>query len=274
MPEGDTIFRAAQTLQRALAGHAVTRFETVLAHLARVHDDAPITGRTIESVRSSGKWLLIEFSGGLTLLTHMRMSGSWHIYRPGEPWRQTRSNMRIVIATDKIVAVAFSVPVAEFHTPRTLAHREGFNRLGPDLLSTEFDDEAALGRLQSRPDAELGIALLTQSLMAGLGNVFKSEACFAARLNPFRTVGSLSQTELRDVVTIAKKLIRSNVVGAYPMRRTTGRTNLSERLWVYKRAGQPCRICGTAIESRKQGIEARPTFWCPLCQPSKENMPR
>src|SRR5499426_3166629 len=113
MPEGDTIFRAAHTLHRALAGKIVTRFESVFPALTRVADDHPIVGRTVESVRSRGKHMLMAFSGGLTLRTHMRMNGSWHIYRPGERWQRPRHEMRIMIETDVMHAIAFNVPVAE-----------------------------------------------------------------------------------------------------------------------------------------------------------------
>src|SRR5918992_4664013 len=114
MPEGDTIFRAARTLDRALAGRVVTRFESVFPHLARVDGNRPIRGRIIERVTSRGKHLLMWFSGDLVLRTHMRMNGSWHIYRPGERWQRPRHDMRIVVATDSFEAVAFTVPVAEF----------------------------------------------------------------------------------------------------------------------------------------------------------------
>ena len=142
MPEGDTIFRTARTLQRALAGHVVTRFETVLPQLARVHEDTPITGRTVDLVDANGKWLMMHFSGDLILLTHMLMSGSWHIYRPGEPWQRNRYHMRVVIGTAEMLAVAFNVPIAEFHTEKTLGVRLG--KLGPDVLSPDFDEAAAI----------------------------------------------------------------------------------------------------------------------------------
>src|SRR5580765_8492826 len=100
VPEGDAIFRTARTLQRALAGRVVTRFESVLPALTRVHEDAPLTGRTVERVEASGKHVLMRFSGALTLRTHMRMNGSWHVYRPGERWQRPRRDMRIVLATD------------------------------------------------------------------------------------------------------------------------------------------------------------------------------
>src|SRR5689334_23146635 len=135
MPEGDTIFRTARTLQLAIGGQTVTRFETVLPKLARVDVDTPLAGRTVERVESAGKWLLMRFSGDLVLLTHMLMSGSWHIYRPGERWQRAREHMRIVIATDKMVAVCFGVQVAEFHTGETWRRNKAFSNLGPDLLS-------------------------------------------------------------------------------------------------------------------------------------------
>src|SRR4051794_1652095 len=128
MPEGDTIFRAARTLQRALGGKTVTRFETVLSLLARVDEDAPVAGRTVEKVEARGKWMLMHFSGDLILLTHMLMSGSWHIYRHGETWHRSRNDMRVVIETADMVAVAFRVPVAEFHTAESLKRRAGLNQ--------------------------------------------------------------------------------------------------------------------------------------------------
>src|SRR5437868_11451459 len=275
MPEGDTIFRAARTLNRALAGKVVTEFQTVLPKLSRVDEDRPITGRTIESVRSSGKWLSIHLSGDLVLLTHMLMNGSWHIYRPGERWQRLGADMRIVIATQDFVAVGFNVPVAEFRTEKSLALRSAVSRLGADLLSAEFKPAEAIIASRTHPDMGIGEALLRQSLIAGLGNVYKSEVCFACRVNPFRLVSTLAQSELECLVGTAQKFVRANVkdtTGAQivtytGLRRTTGRANPADRLWVYARAGQPCRRCGTPIERKKQGPDVRVTFWCPQCQP-------
>jgi endonuclease-8 len=137
MPEGDTIHRAADTLQRAIGGQVVTRFESVLAKLNRVDADAPLRGRTIERVEARGKHLLIWFSGDLVLRTHMRMNGSWHIYRPGEPWQRPHRDMRIVIETATMHAIAFSVPVAELITTRAL-QQSPVEHLGPDPLSERF----------------------------------------------------------------------------------------------------------------------------------------
>lgn len=274
MPEGDTIFRAARTLHRALAGKAVTDFQTVLPKLSRVHEDYPITGRTIESVQSSGKWISMHFSGDLVLLTHTLMNGSWHIYRPGERWQRKREDMRIVIATEDFVAVGFNVPVAEFHSEKSLAERSGISRIGPDILSGEFSSADAISALRSQPDMGIGEALLRQSLIAGLGNVYKSEVCFACGVNPFRRVATLSDSELECLVKISRKFLLANVTDASGphmvtytgFRRTTGRANAADRLWVYGRAGQPCRRCSTPIQRKKQASDARVTFWCPQCQ--------
>lgn len=274
MPEGDTIFRAASRLNRALAGSAVTSFETQLPALARVNDDHPILGRTVEFAKATGKWLQIGFSGDLVLLTHMLMSGSWHIYRPGEQWQKSRNHMRVVIGTSTMVAVAFNVQVAEFHTSKSLTRRQGFSKLGPDVLADDFNEPEVVSRLAGHPDLETGVALLTQSIIAGLGNVYKSEVCFLAGVNPFENIGALSPGQLQSLVSIARKLMTTNVgalsgsqiVTYTGMRRTTGRSHAAERLWVYHRKGEPCRKCGAAILSRKQGTDARISFWCPSCQ--------
>jgi len=268
MPEGDTIFRTARTLHRALAGQPVTRFETVLPKLARVDYDTPLAGRTVDSVEARGKWLLMHFSGGLILLTHMLMSGSWHIYRPGEKWQRHRSHMRIVVETPPMLAVAFNVPVAEFHSAATLARRQGFNRLGPTPLAADFNADLAVANLAARRDLELGLALLDQTVLAGLGNVFKSEVAFACGLSPFRKVATLTQDQLAALVATARQYLEANVIetsGHY--RRTTGSIQTEENLWVYGRAGQPCRRCATPIRAQKHIADARISFWCPLCQP-------
>ena len=274
MPEGDTLWRTARTLQRAIGGQVVTRFETVLVKLARVDDDTPIAGRTVDSVESEGKWLLMRFSGGLILLTHMLMSGSWHIYRPGERWQRPRSQMRIVIETAAMTAVAFMVPVAEFHTSESLARRPGYRTLGPRPLEDSFDAAQAIANLRTAPDLEIGFALMSQGLIAGLGNIFKSEVCFAAGVNPFRLVKSVTDAEMQALMAAAVKLLRANVVDAaggaiatyFGLRHTTNRSDPEENLWVYHRTGRPCRNCGTPIEWKRHAADARSSFWCPTCQ--------
>src|SRR6476469_9404283 len=160
MPEGDAIFRTARTLHRALAGHEVVRFESVLPALTRVHEDSPITGRTIESVTAAGKHVLMRFSGNLTLRTHMRMNGSWHIYRPGERWQRPRRDMRVMIATRAFEAVGFNVPVAEFLDEADVARQDDLRLMGPDLLGETFDEDEAVRRFRARGATEIADALL------------------------------------------------------------------------------------------------------------------
>jgi endonuclease VIII len=274
MPEGDTIFRSARALQQALAGRQVTLFETAHAQLASVNDQSPVAGRTVELVESRGKWLLIHFSGDLILTTHMLMSGSWHIYRSGERWKRARSHMRVVLGAGDILAVAFDVPIARFHTARTLERFAGVAVLGPDVLGDRFAADEAEARLREHGSEEIGNVLLNQRVLAGIGNVFKSEICFACGVNPFRTVSSLSTQEIECLLGTARRLLAANVAeGARDGivtytggRRTTGSSNPAARLWVYHRGGSECRRCGTKILMRKQGPGARSTFWCPDCQ--------
>jgi endonuclease-8 len=284
MPEGDTIFRAARALNQALAGRNVVSFETGLATLARVNDDTPLAGRTVERVESRGKWCLMHFSTGvqgeepLILVTHMLMSGSWHIYGRGERWKMPRRAMRCVIRTDAYEAVAFNVPIAEFHTARSLERSSQVPKLGPDVLGGEFTAETGVTRLEAyvreHPEAEVGVVLLNQRVLAGLGNVYKSEVAFAAQVNPWRRAGTLTRAEMQRLADFALRYMRANVLDGKGdgivtytgLRRTTDRMNSDDRVWVYRRSGQECRRCGTTILMRKQGTQARSTYWCPECQ--------
>ena len=264
-------------MHRVLGGHAVTRFETAYAHLDRVNVDTPIVGRTIERVESAGKHHLIVFSGDLILRTHMRMNGSWHLYRHGERWWRGPQSMRVRVDTADWVAVAFDVPVAEFVTTKELATRDPVAKLGPDLLGREFDRDEAVRRLIASGHQPIAMSLLDQRLVAGIGNIYKSETLFLGGVNPFTPVASLPKEVLETLLDIARGLLKDNVVeGASPriqtyrnLRMTNRASNHGESLWVYGRAGKPCRKCGTPIEMKKMGVEARSTYWCSTCQPSR-----
>lgn len=266
MPEGDTIYRAAATLQRALAGQTISRFETVLPQLARVNEDAPLAGRTVERVEAAGKNLLIHFSGDLHLLTHMRMNGSWHIYRSGERWRKRSSEMRIVLETDVWTAVAFNVPVAEFHDTASLGRQKDLRRIGPDLLAAEFDGAEALRRIREHEASEIADVLLNQHVIAGIGNEYKSEVLFISRVSPFARVRDLRDDELAAILANARKVMVANVRNATAARVTTGSLDPRRKQFVYGRGGEPCRRCGTPVGYAKQGRDARGTYWCPQCQ--------
>lgn len=275
MPEGDTIFRSARALGRALEGKIVTRFETALALLASVNDNTPVAGRTVEKVESRGKWLLIHFSGDLILVTHMLMSGSWHVYRTGERWHRPRREMRAVIATSDFEAVAFNVPVAKFYTAASLARDADIPKPGHDLLSPEFAMDEAKHRLIARAGEEIANVLLNQQVMAGLGNVYKSEVLFACGVHPLRRVGTLTPEEIDCILDRARRFLEMNTkeeaddaMTTYSgLRRTTWTDDPGARLWVYRRDGKECRRCGATIRMLRQGPGARSTYWCPVCQP-------
>jgi endonuclease-8 len=283
MPEGDTIYRAARALEKAIGGKVVTGFETGLAKLTQVNDDTPLVGRMVEKVESRGKWCLIFFSGDLILVTHMLMSGSWHLYRPGERWRMRRARMRVVIRTGDWEAVGFNIPVAEFHTSRSLmqpgSRSSQVTKLGPDILSEGFSVEGGVVRMaayeRDNPDAEIAVVLLNQLVLAGLGNVYKSEVLFAAGVNPFRAMRTITAREMQTIVDVAHRYMKANVVDGKGdgivtysgNRRTTHAMDREERLWVYGRQGQECRRCGATVMMRKQGVQAQSTYWCPACQP-------
>ena len=268
MPEGDTIFRAAHVLNLALAGQDVTRFETALAPLASV----PLVGRTVARVSSRGKHLLVAFDRDLVLRTHMRMSGSWHVYRPGERWHRPSSAARILIATREFEAVAFDVQDAEFLNASRL-NRDLAGRVGPDVLADEFDEQEAVRRLRANGHRRVADALLDQRTLAGVGNVYKSEVLFLAGLHPDERVCRVPETALAGLPALARKTLLANVPrGGKPVtteRGTTGRMAPSERLWVYGRGGLPCRRCGTPIAWQRTGVDARSTYWCPRCQPAR-----
>ena len=274
MPEGDTIFRAARTLHNLLAGKVVTRFESAFPALTRVNDDRQVVGRTVDAVVSRGKHLLMTFSGDLTLRTHMRMNGTWHVYPTGARWKKPARDMRIVVATDEVEAVAFNVPVAELVSGRDLTRRGPVAALGPDLLGADFDRDEAIRRLQARSQTQIGDALLDQHALAGIGNVFKSEILFLSGVHPFAPVGALSDAMLRRIVDVAHDQLRANVLtGSQTLstafgRRTTRSLDPREKLWVYGRGGKSCRRCGTPVSSLASGPDARLTYWCPACQPA------
>jgi endonuclease-8 len=273
LPEGDTIFRAARALHRALSGRVITRFESVFPSLNRIAEDRPIVGRTMESVAARGKHTLMMLSGDLVLRTHMRMNGSWHLYRPGVRWKLPARDKRLLVATADVVAVGFNVPVAEFLTPLDLARHRQLQALGPDLLADTFDRADAVKRMRACGDRPIAEVLLNQRVVAGIGNEFKSEVLFLAGVHPCRAICTLADADLVRTLDIARAQLTANVLTSSQTlspafgRRTTRSLDPNEKLWVYGRGSRPCRRCGAGIQSSRDGIDARLTYWCPRCQP-------
>lgn len=272
MPEGDTIFRTAEVLRAALAGKVVTALRSPLPALA----EAGLPGRRVTAVEPRGKHLLIRFDDGRVLHTHMRMTGSWHVYRPAERWRKPERQARVAIevegrpgeagaAGESLVAVCFNAPVVQLLTARGAARDRTLATLGPDLLAPDFDPVAARQGLRRHDDRPIGEALMAQQALAGIGNIYKSETLFLCGLNPFAPVAALSDADLDALVAKARALLSANLSGA--PRRTVPLGRGAGRLWVYGRGGEPCRRCGAAVRMRRQGEAARSTYWCPSCQP-------
>lgn len=256
MPEGDVLFRTASTMQRWLAGREVTAAATKVSGLAA----SRIVGRRIELIEAWGKHLLIRFDSGQVLHTHLRMSGSWHVYRTGEPWQRPERQARLVLTCGDRVAVCYNAPVVELLAPRSEQVHPSLSRLGPDILDDPVDVDEVRRRAHGRPpDIALGELLLDQSVIAGIGNIWRCETLFLESRNPWTPQSKLSDSELDAVMATASRLMRASADPGAPARPAPR--------WVYRRTGRPCRRCGTKIQSRGQGEHARTAYWCPTCQP-------
>jgi endonuclease VIII len=263
VPEGDTIFKTAAALRPLLVG------QPVLAAQARTPGPAieRVVGASVVSIEPTGKHMVIRFSNGLALHTHLRMAGAWHRYAPGERWRKPAWQARVVLQVPEHVVVCFNAPVVELMNERAVVFHPSLQQLGPDLLDPTFDPEVAVARLQAHPSAEIAEALLDQRNLAGIGNVFKSEVLFIESVDPFALVSGLSSGTLRRLVATAHRLLQHNTRPGAPARITT-REDRGPKLWVYSRTRRPCLRCATPIQSRRQGALNRTTYWCPTCQPA------
>lgn len=259
MPEGDTLFRIARALTTALVGRPLLAVDTTVPALAR----GELVGRTAVAVEATGKNLLIRLDDGRAIYSHLRMTGSWHVYRPGERWLKPRAYARLVLTTREIVAVCFSAPVIELLDPGGERRHAVLTQLGPDVLAPDFDPAAAAARLADpRP---LGEVVMDQRVVAGLGNVYKSELLFILRLDPWRPAERLSLAERTGLMEHARKYMRQNVApGAGG--RTTRNALTGPRTWVYGRSGEDCLVCGARVAMRRQGAAGRSTYYCPRCQ--------
>lgn len=259
MPEGDTIFRTARTLTTVLGGEVLTRVASPLVAI----EQAGLAGHRVVGVEARGKNLLIHFDDARTLYTHMRMTGSWHVYRHGEQWQKPRSFARVILETERFVTVAFSAPVVEMLSAAELARHPVLGGLGPDILAGTFGLDEARRRIRTLPDLSIAEALLRQAAVAGIGNVYKSEVLFLCRADPFTSVEALDAASLDKLLREARRLMMGNLDGGA---RRTRNTLADERTWVYGRKGRPCRRCRTGIRMRRHGADLRSTYWCPSCQ--------
>ena len=254
MPEGDTIFRTAMALRIALGGKLVRRFEA-----PRLRFEPMPPGTRVRAVEARGKHVLIPFDDGRVLHTHLQMSGSWRIERPGARPGSSSPAVRALIEVPDALAVCLRAPVVELLRGSDLARHPWLAALGPDLCSAEVDLDAVLARLERLPpDTPIGVALLDQRVACGIGNVVKSETLFARAVDPFVPLGAVDLETRRSLYATASELLRRNLGGG-------PRTTAPGGLAVYGKPGRPCPRCGAPIASRRQGEAARTTYWCPAC---------
>lgn len=269
MPEGDTVWLAARRLHAALAGKVLRRSDFRVPALATVD----LSGRIVTAFVSRGKHMFARLDDGRAVHTHFEMDGTWHLYAPGERWRGGPAHeVRLVLETDDAVAVGYRLPVVELLPPG--GEDAAVGHLGPDTLGPDWDPDEALRRLRTRPDREIGPALLDQRNLAGIGNLYKAESLFLRGVSPWTRVGDVP--DLATLVVLAQRLIHANREHAAQI--TTGDARPGRDHWVYGRAGRPCRRCGTPIQVAEQVEPDQPTYgrltyWCPHCQPGPAPAP-
>jgi endonuclease-8 len=257
MPEGDTIHHAARRVGAALVGHEIVSIETPQQRHALDRWPERLSGRGVRAVDARGKHLFLRFDGDLTLHSHLRMGGMWGVYRRGERWRRSAHRAWLVIRTPEHEVVQFDGPVLELMTDSRTRFDQRLAALGPDLLADDFDERRYLGRLrEDDPTRPFGDALLDQRTLSGVGNIWRSEACFHARVLPQRRLREVSDEEALEAVRAIRPL----------MREAAETRGYAERVSVYRRAGRPCSRCQTRIESGRIGDDNRTAYWCPGCQ--------
>ena len=253
------VWRAARQLQDALAGQVLTSSDFRVPRYATTD----LTGRRVIEAVARGKHLLTRVEGGVTVHTHLRMDGSWRI-RPAGGYPPRDHRVRLILANERWQAIGFQLGVVEVLA--TAREDRAVGHLGPDLLGPGWDADEAVRRLRAAPDRSAGEALMDQRNLAGIGNLYKAETLFLRGVSPWRPVGGID--DLPGMVELARRLLDANKERIGQV--TTGNPARGAETWVYGRAGQPCRRCGTLIRKADQGpvVQERVTFWCPACQPA------
>jgi len=250
MAEGDTILRAKNRLSDALVGQSIG--VSAPNPRGRAAGIERLDGRTLAGIDAHGKHLLFDF-GDLVLHSHLGMSGGWHVYGRGERWRRPRTSAWAVLSGERSEAVEFGGPTLRLLRASRVAIDPQLARLGPDILAPEFEPAPVIAAMRADPGRSLGDALLDQTLVAGIGNIFKSEACFAARVDPWRPLADLGDEEVAAVLEAA----RAQMLAAVASGRHT---------YAVYRARRPCPVCRGRVSARGQGDANRTTYWCPNCQ--------
>ncbi len=257
MPEGDTIHHAANRIRPVLQGQLPQEIRTPHPRLRSERWPERLAGRLVESVDAHGKHLFLRFSGGLLIHSHLRMTGAWGVSRRGERWRRAPRRAWLVLRAGEHEVVQFDGPLLELMSAERARSDPRLARLGQDVIGDSFDEQLFLRRLrEDDPTRPIGDALLDQRTLAGIGNLWKAESCFAAAVNPWRETGRVPDHEALAVVGFARERMAQSARDGFEARPRA----------VYGHAGRPCPRCGTTIRQREQGDENRLTFWCPGCQ--------
>lgn len=257
MPEGDTVYRAANTLRSALEGRVLTGCDIRVPRYATVD----FTGRVVDSVDSRGKHLLIRI-GEYAIHSHLKMEGTWQVYAPGQRWRRPAFQARAILTNDTATAVGFELGVLDIVENED----DVVGYLGPDLLGPDWNAARAVENVTADPGRPIGLALLDQRNLAGLGNVYRNEICFLRGVDPSTPVEDAGN--IAKIVDLSYRTIMANK--DRNQRVTTGDRRAGRHFWVYGRENKPCRRCGTTIEFGLLGdnpLEERQIYLCPYCQP-------
>src|SRR5438270_3296650 len=257
MPEGDTIHHAARRMREVLQARVPQ--EILMPHPRHARSSWPerLRGRAVTAVDAHGKHLFLRFEGGLTFHSHLRMTGHWDVYRQGERWRRSARRAWLVVRSGNWEVVEFDGPVLELLSEARIRADRRLAHLGQDVLGETFDIGRFLARLRcDDPARPVGDALLGQRTVAGIGNLWKAEVCFAAGIDPWRTLGEVSDEDATRLLSRACELVRPPARDGFSARPRA----------VYRRAGKPCPRCGTIVRKGGQWENNRLTFWCPGCQ--------
>jgi endonuclease-8 len=257
VPEGDTIHYAANRIRPLVAGRTPERILAPQRRHAAERWPDRLAGLAVERVDAHGKHLFLAFEGGLALHSHLGMTGAWAVYRRGTRWRRSRSRAWLVLELGEHEVVQFDGPTLELRSEQGLRHDPRLAGLGQDILGERFDEQQVLDRLRAEePTRPVGDALLNQRTVAGIGNIWKSESCFAAAIDPWRATAETADAELLAIIRFARERMAVSAREGFRARPRA----------VYRRAGEPCPRCGARVCFGAQGDQARSTYWCPGCQ--------
>ncbi len=259
MAEGPAVVRWARAL-RHLIGEPLLE---VLVPRRWRDRAADLLGAHLLAVETRGKHLLLHLSTGHVIHAHAMQYGSWQIGEPGMEYRKPARFIRLRLGTAVHHAVYYNGPVMEILTPEELSAHPALNALGPDIMRDDFDPREVARRLRDASDRAIGDAILDQRIVAGIGNIFKSEGLFLAQIHPQCPAGNVSRAEQDRLWTALLPLMQASADQFGP---TVTRAINGDRHWVYRRRGRPCFICGSPIAMIRQGELSRATYYCPACQ--------